>query len=355
MLFLAFSCEWIEMPTSSDYEEKIVINGMLFANQKLMEYEGDFGDESLDMSFIKLNRTADITEVYSSDTTTISNDFVTLEDLTIDSLYTLTESDSLPGVYYHSELVFEEGHTYRITVIDTLSGGFVDTVYAETTIPSALEITETIVDDENIGDLMFKDIVYKPAVSGQASMFEPIQFTLKIKSLDEDYPPAMGRIINMAVDEKLDDYLEYYENEENPPVELEQDIRENLMITEDDTLLAFLWKWHHLPEDSLMQRILLRRTSQWSFSQLEDDLMIGWTFLTFYGPQFLGIYALDENYLNYHKGNLEGPPSDPHYLPESNIIGGYGLFASGNLGEISPSGFPENTKIYYLLKPEQNK
>ena len=123
MLFIIISCDWIDIPTSSEYEEKIVINGMLFADQKLTEVNSDFGDDYLNLSFIKLNRTADITEVYSSDTTAISDGFVTLEDLTIDSLYTLTESDSLPGVYFHQHLEFEEGHSYRLTVIDTLTNG----------------------------------------------------------------------------------------------------------------------------------------------------------------------------------------------------------------------------------------
>ncbi len=351
MLFIIISCDWIDIPTSSEYEEKIVINGMLFADQKLTEVNSDFGDDYLNLSFIKLNRTADITEVYSSDTTAISDGFVTLEDLTIDSLYTLTESDSLPGVYFHQHLEFEEGHSYRLTVIDTLTNGIIDTVFAETTIPSALVIEETIVDDEPIGDLMYADIHYKPAIQGEADMFNPIQFTLKITPEKPGNPPAMGRIQNIAIDERLDEYLEYFEDDQNPPPGLENDIRDSLMITEDDTLLAFLWKWYHLPEDSLMQRITYRRTSQYSFSQLEDDLMVGWTFFTFYGLQFLGIYSLDENYYNYHKGNLEGPPSDPHYLPESNVVGGYGLFASGNLGDIT-LGFPENAKIYNLLKPE---
>ena len=54
MLFIIISCDWIDIPTSSEYEEKIVINGMLFADQKLTEVNSDFGDDYLNLSFNKL-------------------------------------------------------------------------------------------------------------------------------------------------------------------------------------------------------------------------------------------------------------------------------------------------------------
>jgi hypothetical protein len=348
-LMIILSCDWVEMPTESKYEQKIVINGMLFAHQQLNPSGGDFEDG---LSFIKVNKTADITDVYNSDTTACSVDSIWIYDINTEVNYPLVENENYTGIYYNNNLTFEEGHAYQLTVIDLMEDGAIDTVFAETTIPSALIISETIVNDENIGDLNGQTLTYNPAISGQATMFNPIQIKLYVSASNEENSPAMGRIMNYALEPSLDEYLEYHFDEQTPPVSLEEHIRNDIMITEDDTLLAFLWKWHHISKDSLADRIMMRRSSQYSFSQLSEPLMMGWTVFTFYGPQLMTLYALDENYLNYHIGNLEGPPSDPHYLPQSNIVNGYGLLCSGNMGVMSPFGMPENAKIFELIPPE---
>jgi len=288
-------CEWItDMPADRPYEEKIVLNGLLIAGTPI--------DSAASTSSIKLHRSADITEPYDDISVALSSATVTLNDG--DSTYVLLTYETLPGVLYHPTMVIEAGRSYTIQVSDDTH----DPVTATTRVPSALRITDIMVDGvprETIGE-----IVYKPAVGDSVGFLKPIQFSFCLSPNDPDNPPAMARLVNTALEASS-----------------------STMITEDDTLKALLYKWEGFRSDSIEQRIYYKRAVTFNSVNFDDEVEIGWIFLTFYGEQNLSVFALDEAYYHYHKGRLEGPPGDPNYLPESNVIGGYGLFSSANLGK----------------------
>ena len=163
LLFAFFvGCEWFDLPKESFYEEKMVINGLLIANTKLSpEYEPDiFGDEIPRMSGIRINRSADITEAYDENSTALTNAFVTITDLTRDSTYFLIENDTLEGVFYHPDLTIEAGNTYQMFVRDTLTNGKIDSAWAETTVPSAVQLENIITNGDTLQNLNFQEIQY---------------------------------------------------------------------------------------------------------------------------------------------------------------------------------------------------
>jgi len=300
-------CEWInDLPPEQAFEEKIVLNGLLIAGTPI--------DSSANTSFIKLHRSADITEPYDEISVALESATVTLDDG--NSTYSLLMYDHLPGVMYHPTLIVQAGVTYTINVSDDIY----DPVIATTTVPSALNIADIMVNGsprESIGT-----IVYKPAVGDDVGFLKPTQFTFRLPPLDPDNPPVMARIINTALEPS-----------------------EANMITEDDPLKALMFKWEGIAEDSIEQRIYFKRAVIFNSVNIDDEMDMGWTFLTFYGEQNLTVFALDEAYYSYHKGNLgDGPPGGSNYLPESNVIGGYGLFSSANLG-LPPNFSSVNWKL----------
>ena len=178
-------CEWInDLPPEQAFEEKIVLNGLLIAGTPI--------DSSAYTSFIKLHRSADITEPYDEISVALESATVKLFDG--DSIYLLLMYDHLPGVMYHPTLIVQAGVTYTINVSDDIN----DPVIATTTVPSALNIADIMVNGsprESIGT-----IVYKPAVGDDVGFLKPTQFTFRLSPVDPDNPPAMGRIINTALE-----------------------------------------------------------------------------------------------------------------------------------------------------------
>ena len=302
-------CEWItDMPTEISYDEKIVLNGMLIAGTPI--------DSSVFTSSVKLHRSADITKPYDDISVALTGATVTLYDG--DASYSLLEYKDLPGVLYHPTLVIQDGHTYSIQVFDDAH----DSVMATTIVPSALAITDIMVAGERRDSI--GAIVYQPASGDSVGFLKPNQFTFELSPVDADNPPSLARIVNTALEAS-----------------------DSTMVIEDDTLKALFYKWQFIPRDSIEQRIYFKRSVIFNSVQIDGIVEIGWTFVTFYGRQNLSIFALDEAYYNYHKGNLDGPPSDPNYLHESNVVGGYGLFASANLG-VPPEVSSMN---WQLLRP----
>ena len=303
-------CDWISgLPPDQSYREKIVLNGNLIA--------GTLIDSSVLTATIRLHRSADITEPYDDRSVTLDGATVTLTEG--DSSYTLLEYREVPGLWYHPTLLIQAGLTYSIRVTTELH----DPVIATTTVPSALAITDIMVDGEvrdSIGA-----IVYKPANGDSVTIFQPTQFTFRIVPDEALNPPAMARLILTA-----------------------RSAAEPTMITDDDRLKAIFIKWRGIPADSVAQRIRFGRSVSLNSINYGEEFIVGWSLLRFYGQQNLSIFAMDQAYLDYHKGNIEGLPSDPNYLPDSNVIGGYGLFSSANLG----TGLSRSSMDWRLLRPD---
>ena len=304
-----FGCDWINgLPPDQSYREKIVLNGTLIA--------GTLIDSSALTATIRLHRSADITEPYNDLSVTLDGATVTLTEG--DSSYALLAYREAPGLWYHPTLLIQAGLTYSILVTTERH----DPVTATTTVPSALAITDIMVDGEvrdSIGT-----IVYKPANGDSVTLFRPTQFTFRIVPDEALNPPAMARLVLTA------------RNAEEPT-----------MITDDDELRAFFIKWQGIPADSVAQRIRRGRSVSLNSINYGEEFIVGWSLLRFYGQQNLSIFAMDQAYLDYHKGNIEGLPSDPNYLPNSNVIGGYGLFSSANLG----TGPSRSSMDWRLLRP----
>lgn len=64
----------------------------------------------------------------------------------------------------------------------------------------------------------------------------------------------------------------------------------------------------------------------WNLSQ--PNLDFNWLSFNYYGPHFLVIQATDHGFHDYYEGDPLG--MNQYILPNSNIIGGYGLFSSMN-------------------------
>ena len=314
-------CAWIEdMPAERTYEEKFVINGLLIAGTRI--------DSSALSSSIRVHRSADITEPYDERSVVLSDVVVTLDDG--DTVYSLqpywvlqdlssVNSGSLPGSWFHPTLLIQEGVTYTIRVSDDDH----DPASAVTIVPTVVRISDIMVEGaprDSIGA-----IVYRPARGDTVGFLVPTVFTFQMSLADPENPPAMVRIVNTAL-------------EASP----------SSMIIEDDTSKAIFFKWGGWHRNEVEQRIYFRQTTIFNSVNVAGEMKIGWTFVTFYGWQNLTVFALDEAYYDYHKGNLDGPPSDPNYLHESNVVDGYGLFASANLG-VPPEVSSMNWR---LLRPD---
>lgn len=302
-------CEWInDLPPDQSYQEKIVLNGILVAGTPV--------DSSALTSTVRVHRSADITEPYDDISVALPEATVILDDG--DSTYSLLRYEDLPGVWFHPTLVVRAGATYTIYVSDAEH----DPVTATTTVPSALRITDITVDGairDSIGT-----ITYRPAVGPDVSILEPAQFMFRIEPEDILHPPAMARLVATSLEASS-----------------------ATMITEDDSLKAGIFKWQGIPSDSLERRIFFGRISTLNSINFGEEVILGWTVVKFYGDQNLSVFAMDSAYYNYHKGNIEGLPRDLTQALESNVVGGYGLFSSTNLGQ----GADLSTLNWRLLPP----
>lgn len=295
-LFTVLSCEsLLDLPDPKQFEELIVLNANL--------------ESGADNVRITLNLSASIDDLFDEQTTLLSGATVILKYNSISD--TLVET--APGIYSSTDTVFEvkSGATYSIEAYDNEH----TTVTAFTTVPAPIELYD-LSPVINPND----SLVYVPA-GEDAQFLYPYMFSFKVRALNGGSFPAMIRLVNEALD-----------------------ARAETMVTEDDTLKAFLFKWEGIGDDSpldITNRILTK--SEISFNSVDTDAIykLGWIYYTFYGPQRLEVFALDQGYYNYHVLNLEGPPTDPNYLPESNITGGYGLFSSSYKVSLD----------YYLLRP----
>ena len=287
----------LDIPEELSYEEKIVLNGLLIAGAPI--------------DSIRVNLTSDITQPYDPVNSALSGATVTLGyEGNVD---TLEERPGAAGIYRHPDpnILVKKNTKYTIEVDD----GAHSIVTASTTVPGDLEL----VDIQGLADTL----TYIPA-GEDAQFLVPTLYTFRVGPANGDIYPPLIRIVNIALD-----------------------AREETMIMEDDTLKAFIFKWdglgHEEPED-IRLRVLTKRAISFNSVDFDQEYKMGWIFFTFYGPQMLAVFAMDSAYYNYHRGNLEGPPRDFNYLPESNVKGGYGLLSSAALSTGAQ-------KFYYLRRP----
>ena len=190
------------------------------------------------------------------------------------------------------------GKTYTIEASD----GVHDPVIATTTVPYPISLVD-MTPELNEGD----SLTYIPA-SDTAQFLDPHLFLFKVMSTVEGEFPPMIRLVNRALEPSKE-----------------------TMVTEDNDLKAFLFKWNGIGDDSdedIDRRIRTRNIVIFNSVDPEAEYKMGWIYYTFYGWQLFEVYALDQAYYNYHIRNIEDAPTDPNYLPQSNVLGGYGLLFS---------------------------
>ncbi|MCH7619811.1 MAG: DUF4249 family protein [Candidatus Marinimicrobia bacterium] len=278
-----FSCDSIlDLPDPVQFEEKMVLNGNLL-----------LGSSNV---LIRLDVATAIEDNFDTLSTALSGATVILK---YDSTVVVLE-ETKAGLYEYSDSSFRiaSGKSYTIEASDDVH----DPITATTTVPDSIRLAD-MSPELNDGD----SLTYIPA-SDTAQFLDPYLFSFKVMSTVEGEFPPMIRLVNRALEPSKE-----------------------TMITEDNDLKAFLFKWDGIGDDNdedIARRI--RTKDRIIFNSVDPDAeyKMGWIYYTFYGRQLFEVYALDQAYYNYHIGKIEDAPTDPNYLPESNVDGGYGLLFS---------------------------
>ena len=277
------SCDSIiDLPDPAKFEKKIVLNGNLILGSSTV--------------LIRLDVATAIEENFDTLSTALSGATVILKYDSAEIMLT----ETTPGKYEYSSSSFliESGKSYTIQA----SYGDLPTISATTIIPYPIALVN-ISPELNDGD----SLTYIPA-SDDAQFLDPFLFSFQVMSSVEGEFPSIIRLVNRALEPSKE-----------------------TMVTEDNELKAFLFKWNGIGDDSdedIDRRIRTRSRIIFNSVDPEAEYKMGWIYYTFYGRQSFEVYALDQAYYNYHIRNIEDAPTDPNYLPESNVIGGYGLLFS---------------------------
>lgn len=278
-----FSCDSIlDLPDPVQFEEKIVLNGNLV-----------LGSSNV---LIRLDVATAIEENFDTLSTALSGATVILK-------YDFTEvvlEETTAGLYEYSDSSFRivSGKSYTIEASD----GVHDPVTATTAVPDSFRLVDMSPELDD-GD----SLTYIPA-SDTAQFLDPYLFSFKVNPKVGGKFPPMIRLVNRALEPSRE-----------------------TMITEDNDLKAFLFKWDGIGDDNdedIDKRIRTKNRVIFNSVDPDAEYKMGWIYYTFYGWQLFEVYALDRAYYNYHIRNIEDAPTDPNYLPESNVVGGYGLLFS---------------------------
>jgi len=85
---------------------------------------------------------------------------------------------------------------------------------------------------------------------------------------------------------------------------------------------ALLWKENYLRDEHGDPY----RVNPFTWQVSLPPVPMSWLFFNYYGLHLIILEATDDAYYNYYSGDPAG--QNQYLLPESNIIGGYGLFSS---------------------------
>ena len=277
------SCDSIiDLPDPAKFEKKIVLNGNLILGSSTV--------------VVRLDVATAIEDNFNTLSTALQGATVILK---YDSTKVMMKETSF-GSYQYSNSLFrvESGKSYTIEASDS----FLPPITATTIVPYPINLTE-MTPIVNSGD----SITYIPA-GDDAQFLDPFLFSFQVMSSVEGEFPSIIRLVNRALEPSKE-----------------------TMVTEDNELKAFLFKWNGIGDDSdedINERIRTRNSIIFNSVDPDAEYKMGWIYYTFYGRQSFEVYALDQAYYNYHIRNIEDAPTDPNYLPESNVIGGYGLLFS---------------------------
>ncbi len=140
--------------------------------------------------------------------------------------------------------------------------------------------------------------------------------TLALEANNRDLEPFDDLDENGQYDESIDTFLDYNRN----------GTRDSSFsnIIYDTTLVYRLWKGEYFRDD----RGDPYRVNPFFWQMSQPPLPMNWLYFNYYGLHIIMLEATDDAYYNYYSGDPAG--QNIYVLPESNIIGGYGLFSSTN-------------------------
>ncbi|MCH7763306.1 MAG: DUF4249 family protein [Candidatus Marinimicrobia bacterium] len=140
--------------------------------------------------------------------------------------------------------------------------------------------------------------------------------TLALEANERGLEPFNDLDENGQYDGSIDTFLDYNRN----------GTRDSSFtnIIYDTTLVYRLWKGKYFRDD----RGDPYRLNPFFWQVSQPPVPMNWLYFNYYGLHLIMLEATDDAYYNYYSGDPAG--MNIYVLPESNIIGGYGLFSSTN-------------------------
>jgi hypothetical protein len=348
LAIMMLSCEFED--TVAAYEDKLVIFCNLPANLPL----GTIGDTC----FISLS--SSIEDEVEPEDLYISNAVVTITQASTNEVFPVSPVLNRIGRYLTADsIIFQPGETYTLHAV---YGEF--EVSAETTIPSGMDyfspdnqtqkcegVEQVVpaVNTENF-DLQWLNYMDNPDTIIQLIDFYTISTAVYRKG--SCYTESFASFPLFMLDFEADNYatikvttvaLEAYQRGLEPFEDLNSDGEYNedsetftdfnrngihdstfVNLIYDTSLVYKLWKENYLRDEHGDPY----RVNPFTWQVSLPPVPMSWLFFNYYGLTLVILEATDDAYYNYYSGDPAG--QNQYLLPESNIIGGYGLFSSTN-------------------------
>ncbi|MBC8322635.1 MAG: DUF4249 family protein [Candidatus Marinimicrobia bacterium] len=352
-LTISFSILFLSCGFDDDiavYEDKLVIFSNLSAGFSM----GTVGDTCYVSLSSSIEEEVELSALYISDA------IVTITRLSTGDVYEVNPVPGREGRYLTPDsIIFQSGETYSLNA----KWGEYD-VTAETTIPGGMdfyspenetyfcdgeEMTVPSVNTENFElqwlnymshpDTLFHLInpwdishaVYKNGgcytesfasfplfmLDFAADNFAAIKVTtLALQAFERGLEPYNDLDNNGQFDDTIDTFMDFNRN----------DVRDSSFVNliYDTSLVYKIWKGEYFRDD----RGDPYRINPFFWQMSQPPLPMNWLFFNYYGLHIVMLEATDDAYYNYYSGDPAG--QNIYILPESNIIGGYGLFSSTN-------------------------
>jgi len=336
--------------TLIEYEDRLVV----FANLSAGFPMGPLGDTCYVSLSSSIENQVELESLYIDDAT------VTITRLSTKEIYEVVQVPARKGRYLASDsVIFLPGETYLLIArFDNYE------VTAETTIPDGMDFfspeNETYFCDGedfdvpsiNTDNFELQWLNYMNRPDTLIQLIDPFSISNAVYKNGGCYTESFASFPLFMLDFEADNYgtlkvmtmaLEADERGLEPFNDLDEngqydgsidtffDYNRNgardssfTNIIYDTTLVYWLWKGEYFRDDRGDPYRLNPFT--WQFSQ--PPIPLNWLSFNYYGYHLIMLEATDDAYYNYYSGDPFG--QNIYLLPESNIIGGYGLFSSTN-------------------------
>jgi hypothetical protein len=345
---MMLSCEFDD--TVATYEDKLVVFCNLSAKLPL----GTSGDTCYISISSAIEDKVNLEDLY------IENAEVTITRSSTNKVYSVLPVPNRRGRYLTADsIIFQPGETY---VLNAAYGEF--EVSAETTIPGGMdyyspddetynckgeELSVPSVNTENF-QLQWINYLDDPDTLLELIDFSSISSTFY--KTGSCYTESFASFPLFMLDFEADKYATI----KVTTVAFETDVRglepfndldgDSLYNDEVDTFLDYnrnglrdssftnliydtsfvyvIWKERYLRDENGDPY----RANPFTWQVSLPPVPMSWLFFNYYGLHLIILEATDDAYYNYYSGDPAG--QNQYLLPESNIIGGYGLFSSTN-------------------------